>query len=79
VSPSQPEDLDAIRAASLTVEQEALADRISRRWERAFELARAHPGHDASDLYHALRCLELTPAERLRAGLQRGRLRTYAR
>lgn len=49
------------------------------RWRRAHALAERHPGVDVSDLYHALRCLELTPAERLRAGLQRGRLRAYAR
>ena len=48
-------------------------------WRTAHELARLHPEHDPSDLYHALRCLELTPSERLRAGLQRGQLRTYAR
>lgn len=48
-------------------------------WRRAHELARLHPEHDPSDLYHALRSLELTPSERLCAGLQRGRLRTYAR
>jgi hypothetical protein len=70
---------EMIPASSLTVAQEEMADRIRRRWERAFALARAHPEHDASDLYHALRCFELTPAERLRAGLQRGRLRTHAR
>jgi hypothetical protein len=48
-------------------------------WRRAHALARLHPEHDPSDLYHALRCLELTPAARLRAGFQRGRLRAYAR
>jgi hypothetical protein len=34
---------------------------------------------DPGDVYHALRCLELTPAERLRRGLSRGRLRAHAR
>ena len=48
-------------------------------WQRAHALARLHPESDSSDLYHALRCLELSPAARLRAGLQRGRLRSYAR
>jgi len=48
-------------------------------WSRAHEIAAAHPEVDAGDVYHALRCLELTPAERLRQGLTRGRLRTYAR
>ena len=65
--------------AHLTPEQQAWAEHSAALWQRAHELARMHPAHDPSDLYHALRCLELTPAERLRAGLQRGRLRTYAR
>lgn len=60
-------------------EQQAWVTRSESLWRTAHELARLHPGHDPSDLYHALRCLELTPSERLRAGLQRGRLRTYAR
>lgn len=30
---------------------------------------------DVSDIYHALRCLQLTPSQRLAAGLRRGRLR----
>jgi len=74
-----PETGDNTGMAGLTAAQRAIAETIRLRWERAHELARADPRHDPSDLYHALRCLELTPAERLRAGLQRGRLRTYAR
>ncbi len=62
-----------------TPEQQAWADHSAALWQRAHDLARRHPEHDPSDLYHALRCLELTPKERLRAGLQRGRLRAYAR
>ena len=65
--------------AHLTPDQQASVRRSEALWQRAHELARAHPEHDASDLYHALQCLELSPAERLRGGLQRGRLRTYAR
>ena len=65
--------------AALTPEQRVWARHSAERWGHAHELARRHPGHDCSDIYHALRCLELTPAERLRAGLQRGRLRAYAR
>ena len=65
--------------APLTLEQQTWAEHSAALWQRARELARMHPEHDPSDLYHALRCLELAPAERLRAGLQRGRLRTYAR
>jgi hypothetical protein len=48
-------------------------------WTKAHAIARRHPTLDPGDIYHALRCLELTPTERLRAGLQRGRLRTHAR
>lgn len=65
--------------AQLTPEQETWVRHSEALWRRAHELVRQHPGHDPSDVYHALRCLELTPAERLRAGLQRGRLRAYAR
>jgi hypothetical protein len=64
---------------ALTPEQRAWVARSEALWRRAHELARDHPEHDPSDLYHALRCLDLTPAARLRAGLQRGRLRADAR
>lgn len=65
--------------ADLRPGQRAWAEHSELLWRQAHELARANPGHDPSDLYHALRCLELTTAERLRAGLQRGRLRADAR
>jgi len=65
--------------AHLTPDQQAWLRHSESLWRKAHELARLHPDHDPSDLYHALRCLELTPAERLRAGLQRGRLRADAR
>ena len=48
-------------------------------WARVYRIAEKQPGVDAGDIYHALRCLELAPAERLRQGLGRGRLRAYAR
>jgi hypothetical protein len=63
----------------LAPEQQAWVSHSEALWRQAHDLARLHPEHDPSDLYHALRCLELTPSERLHAGLQRGRLRTYAR
>ena len=44
-------------------------------WRQAREIAAIHAGIDAGDVYHALRCLELSPTERLRQGLSRGRLR----
>lgn len=65
--------------AALTAEQEAWAQHSEALWRRAHALADAHAGLDAGDIYHALRCLELSPAERLRRGLSRGQLRTHAR
>jgi hypothetical protein len=62
-----------------TADQEVWLAHSEALWRQAHAIARVHPEHDPSDLYHALRCLELTPTERLRAGLQRGRLRAYAR
>jgi hypothetical protein len=44
-------------------------------WRRAHLLAAAHPGVDVSDLYHTLKNLDLTPAQRLARGLRHGRLR----
>jgi hypothetical protein len=68
-----PERLDG-----LTPDQQAWAERSERLWQRAHRIA-SEAGVDAGDVYHALRCLELTPTERLRQGLGRGRLRAYAR
>ena len=65
--------------AGFTDDQQAWIRHSEMLWQRAQALARIHPEHDPSDLYHSLRCLELTPAARLRAGFQRGRLRSYAR
>jgi len=64
---------------ALTADQQDWVRHSEALWRRAHAIAQAYPEHDQSDLYHALRCLERSPAERLRAGLQRGRLRTYAR
>jgi len=63
----------------LTDEQRALALASERRWRRAHEIAGRAPGTDVGDLYHALGCLQLSPAERLKRGLARGRLRSHAR
>ena len=62
-----------------TDQQRAWALHSEALWARAREIGQAHPEVDPGDLYHALRCLEHTPAERLRQGLSRGRLRAYAR
>lgn len=44
-------------------------------WREAHSIAAAHGGVDAGDVYHALGCLELTPAQRLGRGLDRVRTR----
>ncbi|NQW04011.1 MAG: hypothetical protein HQ485_08285 [Acidobacteria bacterium] len=64
---------------ALTPTQRAWADTSERLWRRAYAIAGAHPDVDAGDAYHALRCLQLSPTERLQRGLSRGKLRTYAR
>ena len=48
-------------------------------WQKAHAIARTRPDLDLSDVYHALRALELPPAERLRRGLTRVRLRPHTR
>jgi hypothetical protein len=63
----------------LTDDQRAWAAHSESLWRRAHDIAAAHAGTDAGDVYHALRCLELSPTERLRQGLSRGRLRADAR
>lgn len=55
---------------------------INRTWHLQLleEFARERDVAKATgDVYHALRCLALTPAERLRRELSRGRLRAHAR
>ncbi|MBY0492834.1 MAG: hypothetical protein K2Y23_01345 [Cyanobacteria bacterium] len=61
----------------LTRDQREWAIASERLWQRAHAIARRAPQDDVSDLYHALRCLALTPSQRLAAGLQRGRLRAH--
>jgi hypothetical protein len=61
--------------AGLTRTQREWAAHSERLWRRAHAIAAAHPGIDVSDVYHALRCLEATPSQRLAAGFRRGRLR----
>jgi hypothetical protein len=63
----------------LTEEQRAWVRHSEALWRQAHAIAQANPGLDVGDLYHALRCLELPPAERLRRGLARVRLRPHAR
>ena len=63
----------------LSGEQQQWAEQSEALWRTAYNIAKKHPEHDPSDLYHALRALKRTPSERLRAGLQRGRLRADTR
>lgn len=63
----------------LTPEQQQWAVRSEALWRRAHAIAREYPESDVSDLYHALRCLQLNPTQRLAAALQRGRLRSHQR
>ena len=46
-------------------------------WREAHAIATANPGMDAGDVYHSLRCLELTPSQRLGRGLTRVRHRPH--
>ena len=50
-------------ASDLTPDQSAWATHSEALWRRAHEIACQHPACDASDIYHALRCLELTPGQ----------------
>jgi hypothetical protein len=61
----------------LTPDQREWAIASEGLWKRAHAIADRFPEHDVSDLYHALRCLALTPSRRLAAGLQRGRLHAH--
>jgi len=63
----------------LTSEQRAQVEHSAQLWNQAYAIVSHRPDLDASDVYHALRTLELPPAERLRRGLTRVRVRPHAR
>ncbi|MDP2321746.1 MAG: hypothetical protein Q8O42_20705 [Acidobacteriota bacterium] len=63
----------------LTPDQQQWLMRSEGLWRRAHAIAQQYPESDVSDLYHALRCLQLNPTQRLAAALQRGRLRAHHR
>ncbi|HEY3665171.1 MAG TPA: hypothetical protein VGL19_04185 [Polyangiaceae bacterium] len=65
--------------ADLTEAQRAWALHSEELWAQAHRIAKSQPGIDAGDVYHTLRCLELSPSERLARGLSRGRLCVNAR
>ena len=60
-------------AGPLTAEQEAWALHSEALWREAEEIAAADRDRDPGNVYHALRNLELSPAERLQRGLTRVR------
>ena len=49
------------------------------RWREAHSIVAANPELDPGDVYHALRCLDLSPDERLHRGLTRVRYRSHLR
>lgn len=63
--------------ASLTESEQAWVRHSEALWCEAHAIAAANPGLDPGDVYHALRALELAPAERLRRGLTRVRRRPH--
>ncbi len=73
------ECMSADRLEALSQDQRDWALHSEELWRRAHILARDHPGVDVGDLYHALRTLELPPADRLRRGLSRVRSRPHTR
>jgi len=64
---------------SLTEDQRAWVLSSESLWREAHAIAAANPGLDPGDVYHALRCLDLSPTERLHRGLTRVRDRSHPR
>jgi hypothetical protein len=69
----------AAPAEELTPEQRAWALHSEALRRRALAIVSERPDLDAGDVYHALRTLELSPAERLQRGLTRVRVRPHRR
>ncbi len=63
----------------LTAEQRAWLLASEALWRQAHSIVSERPDLDVGDVYHALRNLQLTPAERLRRGLTRVRVRPHSR
>jgi hypothetical protein len=64
-------------ALELTQEQRAWAERMEPLWRRAHAIVAERPDLDVSDVFHALRNLERTPAQRLRRALGHARNRAH--
>ena len=65
--------------AHLNAEERAWVIEDEAIWRRAYEIAGRHPGMDVSGVYHVLCNLRRTPTERLRRGLNFGRIRADRR
>ena len=63
----------------LTEEEQAWVRHREALWREAHAIAAVNVGLDPGDLYHALRCLDLSPTEHLRRGLTRVRDRSHLR
>ena len=64
----------------LTDDQRAWILRSEELWRKAQDIVTADPSRDVGNVYHALRNLDLPPAERLHRGLTRVlRARPHAR
>lgn len=63
--------------ADLTDDQREWLVGSERLWRRAHAIVEKRPDLDVGDVYHALRNLQLPPAERLRRGLTRVRVRPH--
>lgn len=67
----------ADEVTALTPEQQAWLIESRALWNEAHEVVAEQPDLDVSDVYHVLRNLKLSPAERLRRGLTRVRVRPH--
>lgn len=67
------------RSTDLTDDQRAWLAESEELWREAREIVAHRPDLDVGDVYHALRNLRLPPAERLRRGMTRVRVRPHGR
>lgn len=65
------------RVSELTPEHQAWLAESQALWREAHEVVSGRPDLDVSDVYHVLRNLKLSPADRLRRGLTRVRVRPH--
>ena len=71
------EKVSLMERTELTSEQLAWAERVEPLWRRAHAIVEHRPDLDVSDVFHALRNLERTPAQRLRRALGHDRNRPH--